>query len=81
MTHEDWRRLWMHVPWGLAAVGLFLAHPLLGTVACLMELGYEFINDIGKGDKSYKDVIGIVWGVLGGGYILLVLKIYGVIPL
>ena len=74
MTREDWRRLWMHVPWGMLAVGLFLYHPVLGATACFMEMGYEFINDMGKKDSSYRDVIGIVWGILIGGYILLALK-------
>jgi len=77
MSKEDWIRLWLHVPWGLLAVGLFLFHPLLGLTACFMELGYEFINDMGKGDKSYKDAIGICWGILIGGYTLLICHLCG----
>ena len=75
MTREDWRRLWMHVPWGLLAVGLFLYHPVLGATACFMELGYELMNDWRKGDSSYKDVIGICWGVLIGGYALVIWRL------
>jgi len=59
-------------------VGLFLFHPLLGLTACFMELGYEIMNDMAKGDKSYKDVLGIVWGILIGGYALLALRFLGV---
>ena len=75
MKKTDWLRLWLHVPWGLLAVGLFIFNPLLGATACLMELGYEVMNDLGKGDKSYRDILGIVWGILIGGYILLILGI------
>ena len=69
----------MHIPWGVLAVGLFLFHPLLGVTACFMELGYEFANDWRKGDSSYKDILGIVYGILIGGYTLLVLKMLGII--
>lgn len=75
MTHKDWARLWQHVPWGVLAVGLFLYHPLLGVVACAGELAYEGFNDWRKQDNSYKDVLGIVWGILIGGYSLLALKV------
>ena len=68
----------MHIPWGLLAVGLFLYHPFLGVTACFMELGYEFMNDWRKHDQSFKDIIGIVWGILLGGYGLLLLKIIGI---
>ena len=78
MKRQDWTRLAIHLPWGLLAVGLFLFHPLLGATACFMELGYEFINDWRKGDTSYKDVIGICWGILVGGYALLILRVIGV---
>ena len=80
MSGKDWRRLLQHIPWGLLAVGLFLFHPLLGSTACLMELGYEFMNDWRKGDESFKDVIGIVWGILIGGYALLILHLIGGLP-
>ena len=79
MKAEEWKRLWMHLPWGMLAVGLFLYHPLLGVTACFMELGYEAMNDWRKKDESYKDVIGIAWGILIGGYILLICRILGVI--
>ena len=75
MDRETWLRLWLHFPWGVLAVGLFLYHPLLGAVACIAELVYEWFNDRSKGDKSYKDVLGIVWGILAGGYILLAAKL------
>ena len=79
MTREEWARLWMHVPWGMLAVGLFVYHPLLGVVACFSELAYEAFNDWRKHDESYKDVVGSTWGILIGGYILLALKLLGVI--
>ena len=75
MSKSDWVRLWMHVPWGILAVGLFLYHPLLGATVCLGELAYEGFNDWRKKDSSYRDVIGIIWGELIGGYILLGLKV------
>ena len=78
MTRKDWLRLWMHVPWGLLAVGLFVFHPLLGFTACLSEIGYEVFDSIEKKDQSRKDVIGICWGILIGGYVLLTLKITGI---
>ena len=78
MNREEWHRLLIHTPWGLLAIGLYLLDPLIAAVACLMELGYEFINDWRKHDKSYKDVVGIVWGILLGGYILLALKLLGI---
>jgi hypothetical protein len=79
MNREDWIRCLQHIPWGLLAVGLFLYHPLLGAAACFMELGYEAFNDWRKADNSYKDVLGIVWGILLGGYILLALKLVNLI--
>lgn len=78
LKKEDWIRLAMHLPWGLMAVGLFLVHPVLGATACFMELGYEFANDWRKRDNSYRDILGIVDGILLGGYILLLLKFIGV---
>ena len=79
MKAEDWKRLWMHLPWGLLAVGLFVFHPLLGATACFSTFVYEAFNDWRKMDSSYKDVLGICWGILIGGYILLALKVLGVI--
>jgi len=70
MTKEDWVRLWMHVPWGLLAVFLFVVNPLLGFTACFGTLTYEAFNDWRKHDSSYKDVLGIVWGFLIGGYVI-----------
>ena len=69
----------MHVPWGMLAVGLFLYDPLLGLTACFIEVAYEGFNDWRKKDKSYKDVVGIAWGILIGGYILLILRLLEVI--
>ena len=80
MTKEEWYRCLQHIPWGMLAVGLFLYHPLLGATACLMELAYEVMNDWRKVDSSYKDVVGIVWGILLGGYVLFVLRLSGISP-
>ncbi|MBA7568816.1 hypothetical protein ES708_10551 [subsurface metagenome] len=80
MTKEDWIRCLMHIPWGLLAVGLFVFHPLLGATACFAELAYEAFNDWRKGDESYKDVVGIAWGILIGGYTLLILDLFGLLP-
>ena len=77
MTREDWKRLLMHIPWGLLAVILFLYHPLLGATACLSTFIYEAFNDWRKHDESYKDVLGIVWGILIGGYAILIYRIIG----
>lgn len=78
MKRNDWVRLLMHLPWGLMAVGLFLVHPVLGATACFLEVGYELAQDWRKGDSSYHDILGIVDGILLGGYILLILKFIGV---
>lgn len=80
MTKEDFLRCLIHIPWGMLGAGLCLFHPLLGFAACFAMLAYEAFNDWRKGDESYKDVLGIVWGVLIGGYTLLILDLLGVLP-
>ena len=79
MKKEDWFRLWIHVPWGILAVGLFIVNPLLGFTACMGTLIYEAFDDWRKQDYSYKDVLGLVWGFIIGGYALLILLIYDII--
>jgi len=79
MTQNDWFRLAIHLPWGLLAVGLFVFHPLLGMTACFSTFVYELANNWRKGDSSYKDILGIVWGILIGGYVLLGLKLAGLL--
>lgn len=76
MNKEDWVRLLIHIPWGMAAGFLFLADPLLGATAFMGTLAYEAFNDWRKGDASYKDVLGIVWGFLIAGYCVWGIKIF-----
>ena len=68
MKKDDWLRLAMHLPWGLMAAVLFIYSELLGITAFWGMIGYEGFNDWRKGDKSYKDVLGIVWGFLIGAF-------------
>lgn len=70
LKKEDWKRLAMHLPWGLMAAALFIPDRLVGFTAFWGMLGYEGFNDLRKGDKSYKDVLGIVWGFLLGAFAL-----------
>jgi hypothetical protein len=65
MKRDDWERLGMHAPWGaLAGVLYFQVGEPYGIAAVALMIGYEAFNDWRKMDKSYKDVIGIVWGWL-----------------
>lgn len=73
MTKEDMHRALMHMPWGWLAVSFFLASGWMGFTACMMTLGYEGFNDWRKIDSSYKDVLGICWGVFSGGAIITLL--------
>jgi len=58
------------VPWGLLGVLLFFAVDRgLGALAIGLMVAYEAFNDWRKRDESYKDVLGVVWGVLIGGLI------------
>ena len=72
MSKEDWVRLWIHVPWGL--LGIALVYGLkpfgldgVGYLSVVLMIAYEAFNNWRKKDESYKDVLGIVWGVLLGG--------------
>ena len=68
MSKEDWIRLWLHVPWGLLGAFLYFAvDKVFGVLAVTLMICYEAFNDWSKHDHSYKDVVGIVWGVLIGG--------------
>lgn len=69
MKKDDWKRLLIHLPWGVMAAALFIPNALLGFTAFWGMLGYEAFNDWRKGDKSYKDVLGIVWGFLLGAFV------------
>lgn len=78
MSKSDWIRLLLHLPWGLLGAwplswAIFvptMAVLFLGLVASTVAIGlmvcYEAFNDWRKGDSSYKDVLGIVWGYLLG---------------
>lgn len=71
-SQEDWVRFWMHLPIGVAT-GLFICLPLFRPDRTLVSLTtgilfalwfwiYEIFNEIGKKDKSYKDIIGGAFG-------------------
>ena len=63
MNKEDWKRLVLHLPWGGLAVLICLGFGSAeGVTVFAGELVYEGFNDWRKGDASYKDVLGIVWG-------------------
>ena len=68
MKRDDWVRLAIHLPWGLIAAVLFIPDRLLGFTAFWGMLVYEGFNDWRKGDKSYKDILGITWGFLLGAF-------------
>jgi hypothetical protein len=70
MTREDWFRLWLHAPWGLLGALLYFAVDKgFGALAIGLMIAYEAFNDWRKKDESYKDVLGIVWGVLIAGIV------------
>jgi len=64
MGREDWTRLAIHLPWGFMGAALCLPDRAIGITATALMIGYEAFNDWRKKDKSYKDVLGIVWGFL-----------------
>ena len=70
MKKDDWIRLWLHVPWGLLGVFLyFVIDQVFGVLVITLMVVYEAFNDWRKKDVSYKDVLGICWGVLIGGIV------------
>ncbi len=75
MAKEDWIRLFLHLPWGLLGVWLITVDTAIGIMATSGMFIYEAFNDWRKHDESYKDVLGIVWGILLGGIILGVTKL------
>ena len=86
VNKEDWVRLWIHTPWGglaawiafgcpipyLIAIKPSVASLVVGGLVFLGEWVYEAFNDWRKEDKSYKDVLGIVWGfdIVGIGLLI-----------
>ena len=70
MTKEDWLRLGLHLPWGMLGAALLLYDIRVGIFATVSMFIYEAFNDWRKHDKSYKDVLGIVWGFLIGSFII-----------
>ena len=64
MKKDDWRRLWMHFPWGALAAFVYTQDPVAGLAILASEFIYEAFNDWRKKDWSYKDVLGIVWGFM-----------------
>lgn len=70
MKREDWVRLGMHLPWGILGALLQAWRADYGLMAISLMLGYEAFNDWRKKDRSYKDVLGIVWGYLLGAILI-----------
>ena len=75
MSKDDWVRLFLHLPWGLLGVWLIRVDTTIGIMATSSMFIYEAFNDWRKGDASYKDVLGIVWGILLGGIIVGVMRL------
>ena len=73
MNREDWKRLLLHLPWGLLGALLQWWRVDYGITAVALIITYEGFNDWRKHDASYKDVLGIVWGYLIGGIAIWVL--------
>ena len=65
---DSWKRFVMHLGVGGYAAWLVKENPATGITFTLLFLGYEFINEWGKADKSYKDVIGalVMFGIVAG---------------
>jgi len=66
-TPDDRHRFWLHFPVGVLAAVLTSWNAPLGLGCAGIFLAYEFINEWGKSDKSWKDVFGfaIAYGVTG----------------
>ena len=78
LTKKEWFRFWLHFPIGVLC-GLLLiwfVTVYLGIILSIAFLVYEIMNDWRKGDKSYKDVVGFVWGL---GCVGLVIFVIGVL--
>lgn len=73
------------MPWGILGILPIASAPVLGEVAasvfagiaCFSMLAYEGFNDWRKKDESYKDVLGICWGILIGGYGIWIFRLVG----
>lgn len=62
MNREDWARLGQHFPIGFVAWLIYFQDALAGLTVLALVVVYEAFNDWRKGDASYKDVLGLVWG-------------------
>ena len=65
---DSWKRFVLHLGVGGFGAWLIQQNAATGAVFLGMFLGYEFINEWGKADKSYKDVIGalVMFGIVAG---------------
>jgi hypothetical protein len=66
-------RLLLHVPVGLANVGLYAAEPALGLGGTLAFLFYERNEDRWLKDQAWIDVAGFLWGLFLGGLVWVIL--------
>lgn len=87
MTKEEWVRLLIHLPHGMIAGWIIFGCPIpfllsiepsvfLSVTGGLVFLGFiirQAMQDWRKKDKSWKDVMGIVWGFAGMTALLTIL--------
>jgi len=68
------KRLFIHLPIGVAAVALGLVSPVLGVGLGLSFGAYEVAQDWRKRDCGFKDIAGFAWGLGIAGGLLGVIK-------
>ena len=66
---DDLRRVFLHIPVGLANVFLCSLHWSLAFVFGFGFVVYELAQDSVVGDDAFKDIKGWLWGMFIGGVI------------
>ena len=57
-----WKRLILHIPWGVAGALLCYVGPVFGVIFSVFFLAYEMMQAWRIRDMGYKDVLGFPVG-------------------